>query len=178
MSPFFSTDRLKLRALESSDINDLLLWYNTPQDDAPGANVIHPVSKFTLELYIEDSHRPIHESGGQRFIISRHEDGATLGNIELYDFDALHRRAAVGIYIKEEERRKSYASEAIGMITRYAFLDLQLFQLYAEIPSSNTVSRTLFQGSGFQPSAVLPNWIWYTGRYHDLEIFCLQNTAG
>jgi diamine N-acetyltransferase len=56
-----------------------------------------------------------------------------------------NNRAGVGIVIKGlENRKQNIGSEALGLLIQYAFHNLNLHQLYANIGTENEASKALF----------------------------------
>lgn len=148
---------IRLRALEPEDLAFLYKWENDTTLWEYG-NTLTPFSKYILHQYLENSGTDIYEAKQLRLII---EDKATkqpAGTIDLYDFEPYHHRAGVGILVDESFQRRSYATQAIGLMNEYAFKFLKLNQLYAFIPALNTPSIRLFRKCGFEESGLLKKW--------------------
>ncbi len=158
---------IKLRALEPEDLELLYEWENNESYWAI-SNTISPFSKYTLKRYLENSHKSIYESGQLRLMIEHVSDKATIGTIDLFDFDPFHRRAGLGILIANEAyRRKGYASMALTGLIEYCFTTLQLHQLYCNIDANNTESMELFKKLGFVHSGIKKEWIKTADGYVD-----------
>lgn len=128
-----------LRAPEPEDFELLYNWENN-ETYWVISNTITPFSKYTLKRYIENSHKTIFETGQVRLMIDHIPDHVTIGTIDIFDFDAFHQRAGIGILIANETyRKKGYASMALKCLTGYCFKTLQLHQLYCNILESNCV---------------------------------------
>ncbi len=82
-----------------------------------------------------------------------------VGLIDLFDFDPFHLRAGVGILIaNNKHRQKGYATEALHLLTKYAFETLQLHQLYCNIGTNNPISIQLFKNAGFEEVGIKKGW--------------------
>jgi diamine N-acetyltransferase len=162
--------QINLRALEKEDLNFLYeLENNTDVWEISGT--VTPYSKDVLTFYLENAHRDIYEVKQLRLVISN-TDNKPLGLIDLYDFDPKHKRAGVGIVIvNEAERNKGIGSEALSLISNYAFSALELRQLYANILEENKRSIYLFQKLGFARVGVKKDWISSNGVYKDEVLF-------
>lgn len=162
--------QINLRALEKEDLNFLYeLENNTDVWEISGT--VTPYSKDVLTFYLENAHRDIYEVKQLRLVISN-TDNKPLGLIDLYDFDPKHKRAGVGIVIvNEAERNKGIGSEALSLISNYAFSALELRQLYANILEENKRSIYLFQKLGFVRVGVKKDWISSNGVYKDEVLF-------
>lgn len=161
MNPIID-NTLKLRALEPDDVELLYKWEN---DNAiwKVSNTHAPISKYMLANYIKSSDRDFWESKELRLIIETNE-GATVGTVELFDFDPFHLRAGLGIIIFEkDDRRKGLASKALELIMDYSFNELGIYQLYVNVAESNSASIELFTRLGFVQTGNKTNWIRIPG---------------
>mgnify|MGYP001245992537 CR=1 FL=1 len=94
--------------------------------------------------------------------------------IDLFDFDPKNNRAGVGIVISSESNRNSgMGSEALQLVINYAFNQLQLHQLYANIGSKNEISISLFTKFGFQKIGVKKDWNKINNHYEDEMLYQL-----
>ena len=146
---------IKLRKIEPSDLPYLYRWENDASAWADGANH-NPLSQQDLRDYIASTTGDIYKDGQLRLIIE--EEGATLGCIDLFDFDPRNRRAAIGMYIAPEYRGKGVGHEAVKQLEAYAFGFLHLRVLYAVIATNNAPCSALYEHAGYQPSTPLPSW--------------------
>ena len=146
---------IKLRKLEPSDLPFLYQWENDASVWADGANH-NPLSQQDLRDYIESTTGDIYKDGQLRLIIE--EEGATVGCIDLFDFDPRNRRAALGMYIAPEHRGKGVGKEALRLLEEYAFGHLNLRVLYAVIATKNTACTALYRNAGYTLSSPLSNW--------------------
>jgi len=169
---------IRLRALEPEDLELLYSWENNISYWAI-SNTIVPFSKYTLKRYLEDSHKSIYETGQVRLMIDHIADNATIGTIDIFDFDPFHKRAGVGILIANEQyRRKGYATMALKCLINYCFNTLLLHQLHCSILSNNSESIDLFKKVGFIQSGIKKEWIRSSEGYMDEYIFQMINPAG
>jgi diamine N-acetyltransferase len=145
---------LKLRKLEPSDLPHLYQWENDASAWADGANH-NPLSQQDLRDYIASTTGDIYKDGQLRLVIV---NGATLGCIDLFDFDPRNRRAALGMYITPEYRGKGVGAVALQLLEQYAFGHLNLRVLYAVIATGNTACTALYRHAGYTPSSPLPGW--------------------
>jgi diamine N-acetyltransferase len=166
---------IRLRALEPEDLELLYSWENNISYWTI-SNTIVPFSKYTLKRYLEDSHKSIYETGQVRLMIDHIADNATIGTIDIFDFDPFHKRAGVGILIANEQyRRKGYATMALICLINYCFVTLMLHQLHCSILSNNGESIDLFKKVGFVQSGIKKEWIRSTEGYMDEYIFQMIN---
>jgi diamine N-acetyltransferase len=147
-----------LRALEPDDVDLLYKWENDPETWKV-SNTRMFVSKFLLASYIKSCDKDFWESKEMRLIIEN-SDRKPIGTLELFDFEPYHMRAGLGILIYEkDDRRKGLAAEALKIIMEYAFNELGIFQLYANVAESNHPSIELFKKMGFEIVGLKKQWL-------------------
>lgn len=164
---------IHLRALEPEDLefvyaieNDENIW--------EVSNTITPYSKFLIRQYLENAHQDIFESKQLRLVICKQDSSDAIGLIDLFDFDAKNKRAGVGIIIQNEvDRNNGFGKEALSLVIYYAFEQLQLHQLYANIGTENKASESLFITFGFERIGVKKDWNFTNNAFHDEAVFQL-----
>lgn len=165
--------RLSYRSLEPEDISLLYKWENDIEINRVSLSKV-PLSKFILERYISQAHLDIQEAGQYRFIL-KDENKTPIGCVDLFDYDAIHRRAAIGIIIDKKYRNLGYGLEAIEMMKDYAFNHLGMHQLYCSVAADNLKSLKLFSSSGFQKIGVRKDWLYRSGSFTDVIDFQVLN---
>jgi diamine N-acetyltransferase len=164
---------IKLRALEPEDLELLYEWENNDEYWII-SNTISPFSRYTLKLYIENSHKTLYETGQLRLMIDLVPEKITIGTIDIFDFDSYHKRAGIGILIADEKyRHKGYATMALQSLIDYCFNTLQLHQLFCNIIENNTESLELFKKIGFKEIGVKKDWLKTIDGYLDERMFQL-----
>jgi diamine N-acetyltransferase len=164
-----------LRALEPDDLefvyaieNDESIWHVS--------NTQTPYSKFLIHQYLENAHQDIYEAKQLRLAICNNSTSEAIGLIDLFEFDPKNNRAGVGVVIQNStDRTKGIGSEALSLIIEYAFAQLQLHQLFANIGTENEISIALFSKFGFQKTGVKKQWNKINGVYEDEILYQLIN---
>jgi len=162
-----------LRALEPDDVEILYQWEND-RTIWHLSNTITPLSRFNLEQYILTAGNDIYATKQLRLMIDLivpQDEIKTIGSIDLFEYDPVHGRAGVGILIHERFRGRGYASEALGLLIRYARETLQLHQLFANISPDNVDSIRLFENKGFRYIGTKKDWNRIRNKWHDENMF-------
>lgn len=159
-------ERIRLRALEPEDLSLLYEWENNTEWWHVG-NTLAPYSRYLLKKYIAESHRDLFETRQVRFMVNLLNTGATVGMVDLYDFDPHHERAGVGVLLEPRYRKNGLATEMVGLLIEYAFTFLKIHQLYVHIPVTNEASKALFLRCGFVITGILTDWVRTENGYHD-----------
>lgn len=104
------------------------------------------------------------------FLIRRRTDKRLLGSINLSQiFRGNFQSAYLGYQIGAEFARQGYMTEAIALILRYAFVDLKLHRLEANIQPGNVASIALVTRAGFVKEGFSPRYLKICGRWRDHE---------
>lgn len=160
-----ANESVRLRALEPSDLELLYLWENDPEVWRV-SQTIAPISRDRLAKLIEDQVYDIYASRQMRLMID--VDNVSVGCVDLFNFEPLHRRFGLGILIyASEDRRKGCASRVIEQVKEYARNTLDLKQIWVNIDEDNPASIALFESCGFTLSARRKEWINRGGKFID-----------
>ena len=169
-------NEIYIRALEPSDL-EFIYAIENDQSIWEVSNTNTPYSRFLVKQYLENAHQDIYEAKQLRLAICQDQDFPAVGLVDLFDFDPKNNRAGVGIVIQgTENRNHNIGSEALDLLIEYAFSNLNLHQLYANIGTENVASKALFIKFGFELIGVKKDWTFVNGKYKDEAIFQLINT--
>ena len=146
---------LRLRKIEPTDLPYLYQWENDARMWAD-SDTHNPLSQADLREYIASTTGDIYRDGQLRLMIE--DEGVTMGCIDLFDFDARNRKAAIGMYVAPYARGRGVGKQAVALLLDYAFAYLQLRMLYAIIAVQNTACSHIYEAMGFVPSSVLKSW--------------------
>ncbi|MEI6767070.1 MAG: GNAT family N-acetyltransferase [Bacteroidota bacterium] len=153
-------EHIILRTATAEDTAFILEVENTPEAGKDGDNDV-PYTREAIEEFVLKSYHDIYTEKQIRLIIelTSGKPGERTGIIDLFDFSARNRRAAIGIWIMESQRKQGYATEAITLLLDYCFEVLGLHQVYCTIDEDNDVSLQLFKKCGFVITGTRQSWI-------------------
>jgi [ribosomal protein S5]-alanine N-acetyltransferase len=163
--PFLATERIYLREVRASDVNDAYYrWMNDREVTRHLESRFHPHSREELLRYVQ-------EHGGPQdffFAILLHAGDHHVGNIKIEPVNWIHRSGEIGILIGEKDCwGKGYATEAIRLIVGFAFQELNLHKLTAGCYGANAGSVKAFQKAGFQIEGVRKQQFFSGGQFVD-----------
>lgn len=161
---------IRLRAMEPADLELLYRWENDSENWVLG-NTLTPYSLYTLDEFIRTASYDLQTTRQLRMVVVSKKAAISVGVVDLFDIDFIHRRAGIGILIDKDYRKQGLASECIRMMSEYAFGLLNLNQLYCHITESNKRSKKLFEKCGFNPSGLLKSWITHSGKSYDVFVY-------
>ena len=154
-----------MRKIEPSDLPFLYQWENDATMWAD-SDTHNPLSRHDLHQYIENTTGDIYRDGQLRLIIEDSQlstlnsqlSTKIVGCIDLFDFDARNRKAAIGMYIAPDARGKGVGRQAVQLLLDYAFNFLHLRMVYAIISVNNVACSRLYEQMDFLPSSPLRAW--------------------
>ena len=112
-------------------------------------------------------------SSGKLTLYAFDEADHPVGCVELYNYDPINRRAAVGIVVSNEYRHRGNGSTMIQTLTDFCRKNTSLHQLYADIAATNTPSLHIFQKAGYTHGATLRDWVIRSDRFIDTHRYQL-----
>ncbi len=174
MNTPLSNERVRLRALEPTDVDLLLRWENDPSAWTTG-NTHTPCSRQRAWQYLQSHDGDLYAAGELRLVIeTAGHDSRAVGCIDLTSFDPFHGRAEVGILIDERERGRGYGRDALELLKEYALNHIGMRQLFAVVPTDNDASIALFEGCGFVACGTLRDWLRRGSGYGAARLYqCL-----
>ncbi|SMG28389.1 GNAT family N-acetyltransferase [Arenibacter troitsensis] len=167
-------EQIYLRAMEPKDLDFLYDLENNPEIwEISGTT--SPYSKHVLQLYLENAHKDIYEVKQLRLCICNLK-GMVLGLIDLFDFDPKNLRVGMGIVVNQKiNRNKGVGTEAVEILTSYAFSVLGMRQVYANVLEENAPSIHLFSKLGFEKVGIKKDWIYSNGAFKNEILFQKMN---
>lgn len=165
-TPILTTDRLTLRPFTLDDAPDLLAVFSDPA-------VMHYwssepwTSVRDAEAMIEQALAGYREQSEVRFGIELAATGQLIGALNLHRFFPKNRRCEIGYALGSAHWGKGYASEALATGIDYAFHELRLNRIEADIDPRNTASGTLLERLGFRKEGYMPERWFVHGEMAD-----------
>lgn len=134
-----------------------------------------PSSPEQMKKRYEAIEKEVEEAGNLYYftIRSRHDD-RLVGFARIYRILWTIGRASIELGVGDPQLRgRGYGSEALRLLVRFAFSELNLAYLNAAIPAYNPAALRLFQRAGFVEQACLRQALYRDGRRWDLMIYGL-----
>jgi len=102
------------------------------------------------------------------FTIYELTSGRPIGNCDIHNLDVRNRRAELGILIGEADARgKGYGTEAMRLLTDYAFNVLNLHSLMLWTYEYNVAGQRCYAKVGFREIGRRRASRWHAGRFWD-----------
>ena len=154
-----STERLTLRWLTPDDAPEQFALFSDPAVtrywSTPAWTDIAQARAF-IEQALADCASGI----GVRFAITLRATGDNIGSIKLYDFFDQNRRCDIGYALLPAHWGKGYLGEAMAATLAYAFGELNMNRIEADIDPRNDASAKTLERMGFQKEGYMrERWI-------------------
>lgn len=171
-SSFLLGARIYLREVRASDVNaSYRSWLNDAEVNQYLETRFVPRSMENIAAYVRDLDG---KSESVFLAICLKESGDHIGNIKVGPINWIHRFADVSLFIGDKSQwRRGLGSEAISLVTRFAFDELNLNRLQAGCYSSNLGSSRAFEKCGFRREGILRKKRFSKGTYEDELLFGL-----
>jgi len=146
--PALKTQRLVLRSMAARDKADLFAIYGDPavMRFASDETFLNP---DTVDVMLLSVSRLFRDQVSMEWGIERHTDHKLIGTCGLHSFDVTHTSAEVGCMLARSAWGDGYMQEALHKVIQYAFCELNLSLLRADIDAPNHRSARLFSKLGF-----------------------------
>ena len=157
-----------LRALEQNDLNDTHRFVND-YETMRGAmsGMLYPSSHEDEARWASGQSSFTH--GEYQFAIETTESGILIGRCGFIRIDWKNRLGELAILIGEKSfRGKGYGTDALQVLTRFGFSELNLRKLKVSVMDFNLPALRAYEKCGFTREGVLRQEIYREGSYHDV----------
>ncbi|MBN1545541.1 MAG: GNAT family N-acetyltransferase [Syntrophaceae bacterium] len=177
LSSKLQSERIYLRKIRLTDANeDYCRWMNDSDVTRYIESRFFPCDINSLKKNIRQK---LQDRDSVFLAIVRNDTEQHIGNIKLGPIDWTHRLADIGVLIGEKNCwGKGYATEAIGLVVKFAFRELNLHKLTAGFYAANKGSQQAFLKNGFVVEGTRAQHRLCEGRYMDTIILGLLNENG
>ncbi len=160
---------ITLRALEPGDLDMVYRWEND-RSLWPAGDTMAPLSRHQIAQYIDNYNADIYADRQLRLMITLGGEATPVGAIDLFDFDPVNSRAAIGIFVDLPYRRRGVALEAVSRLVNHCRRRLSMHSLWCVVASDNKPSLALFKKAGFEVAGTLRSWLKHNGTFSDAYI--------
>ena len=129
-----------------------------------------PTTAETFRSYLERRKGP----DSAILFVARREDDALLGAIEFTQIvRGLFQSAYLGYFLGVRFQDRGYMGEALGLAVGFAFRELGLHRIEANVQPSNEKSRRLLKRLGFAKEGFSRRYLKIASRWRDHERWAL-----
>jgi len=171
--PKLETDRLILREHTLADAGS---WFELRHNPEVMRYIDRHSPKDIAEVkdYIEGLIAGFEQGESMGWAIALKENPAQMiGNVVFWRMDFPNYRAEIGYLIAPAHWRKGLVSEALTAVITFAFEEMRLHSIEANINPQNEASRRLLLKHGFVKEAYFKEDYYFNGKFLDSEIYSL-----
>lgn len=170
--PTINTSRLSLRRISEKDVDafyaiysdtEVMRYWSTPPLADRNAAV-----KLVSEIQQGLERREILKWG-----IARRTDNVLIGSVTLHNLSFTHRRAEIGYALDRSHWGHGLMNEALMAVLAYAFEELDLHRIEADVDPRNSASIRTLERLGFQREGYLRERWQVGGDIQDALFFGL-----
>lgn len=159
--PVIEASRVRLRHIENADIDSLYDIFS----DAEAMRFFGslPFSERDEAVnYLAEINENFQKKTHFQWGIALKSDDKIIGTSTIFHTDEKHRRAEIGYALNREFWGKGYVTEALNSLFKFAFDELNLHRIEADVDPRNNASIKILEKFGFQKEGYLRER-WFSG---------------
>lgn len=173
-SPFknLETDRLLLRRVAATDVNEIIEMRGNPENMKfiPRPLVTNAEEALAHFKMIDDK---IENNEGINWAITVKGNPKLIGIMGHYRIQPEHYRAEVGYMILPQYHGQGITAEALKAVVAYGFDDMGLHSVEAILDAENHASERVLQKSGFVKEAHFIENEYHNGKFRDTLVYSI-----
>ena len=185
------SERLRLRAIERTDLPHFVAWLNDPEVIV-GLPGVFPLSQINEEAWLEATlklplaQQPmmieigvtgVRPPGAVSYppdVMPVSKDWLPVGDCGFHIIDWRNRSAEFGIVIGEKRFwNQGYGTEAVNLLVRFGFQTLNLHRIMLRVDANNPRAIRAYEKAGFIHEGRLRDAEFKDGKYHDLLLMSI-----
>ena len=164
---YFKGEKVNLIAVEKEHIEMTKEWINNEEITLYMGSKF-PISSDEQETWYNNIKK---DNTKKKLIISNKKE--SVGMVSVFNIDYKNQNLEIGVYIIPVQQDKGYSKEAIKMMLKYSFYELNMHKVYSLIYSPNILSITLFKSVGFRYENTDKEAIYFQGEFIDIEKYSI-----
>jgi len=170
--PVINTERLLLRRVEKSDVNEIFFLRSDKNvlqylDTIPVATIAEAAS------WIERMNDLGKNNDAVTWAITLKQDNMLAGTICFWNITKEHYRAEIGYALHPKHQGKGIMQEAMTAILDYGFTIMKLHSIEANVNPNNSSSIKLLKRNNFIREGFFKENYFYDGKFFDSAIYSL-----
>jgi RimJ/RimL family protein N-acetyltransferase len=160
--------RIMLREYRTDDLPWIRQWVNDPAIVSNLSDIfLYPHALESTEAFLESVIEGSSDSRG--FVIADRQTEAYIGQVNLDSIDWKNRVGSIGIVIgSSEQLGLGYGTEAMKLLIRFAFQEMNLNRLQLEVYDFNDRAYRCYLTCGFKEEGRSRERQYKNGRYVDV----------
>jgi RimJ/RimL family protein N-acetyltransferase len=161
-------ERVRLRAVERSDLPKFVEWLNDP-DVREGVSMLLPLSHAVEENWFDDMLKSPVSEHPLVIEIKLGDEWIAVGVCGFHNIDTRVRAAEVGIFIGEKKYwNQGYGTEVMQLLLRHGFQTLNLNRIALLVFETNPGAIRAYEKAGFVREGIQREAMYKNGCYIDV----------
>ncbi len=170
--PRLETERLILRRLQKSDVDDVFAYASDPEVARHvmwNAHASREESEIFLRMVVGQYRRGAEAPWG---IVLKEED-RIIGTCGFITWHPAHARAEVGYAIGRHYWNRGYTTEAVWAVLAFGFETLGLYRIEAICKVPNVASARVMEKLRMTYEGILRGYVFTKGEHHDVKSYAI-----
>jgi RimJ/RimL family protein N-acetyltransferase len=163
---------VRLRAVEPDDWETFDAWNEDDYTARHSSWIAFPMSQEAARQWTVTAATATPENDNFRWLIENTE-GQPVGTIVTHGCDRRVGCFKYGLVIAAEHQRRGYAREAVHLVLRYYFEELNYQKVTVSVYDYNDVSKQFHERLGFALEGRVRRTVFTNGRHHDELVYGL-----
>lgn len=173
--PVLETDRLLLRKIALTDVDDIFEFSSDPEVAYHMTWETNRSKEETLTNFLKPVIKGYNSGLSAEWAVVHKESGKIIGTCSLVNWSNEHYKAEIGYVFNREYWGFGFATEAVNEVIIYGFNTLQLNRLEGRCDIDNPGSEKVMIKLGMQYEGLLRKNEFIKGIFRDTKIFSLLN---
>jgi len=170
--PVIITERLILRRVTESDVNEVL-FLRSDKKVLEYISMPHTKSIEEALAFIKKIDRLIQNNEAINWAISIKGETKLIGTICIWNIIKEHHRAEVGYVLHPQYHGKGIMQEALTEVLRYGFKEMNIHSFAAHVNPKNLASIKLLERNDFKKEAFLKENYFFDNKFFDTVVYGL-----
>lgn len=170
--PTLNANRVSLRWISEKDVDALYRIFSNTEVMRYWSTPPLPDRNAAVKL-LHEIHDDFQSQTFLKWGIARRTDDALIGTTTLFNLDLKSHRAEIGYCLDRDEWGKGYMNEALQAVLAYAFLELAMHRIEADVDPRNSASIRTIERLGFQREGYLRERWQVNGEIQDTVFYGL-----
>ncbi|MCQ2770795.1 MAG: GNAT family N-acetyltransferase [Clostridia bacterium] len=173
--PHLYTERLQLRKIELSDLDDM---YEYSKDPYVSEYLLwHPhFDKKTTKSYLKYLQSQYKQKKFYDWAVVVRQTGKMIGTCGFSHFDFDNNSAEIGYVLNRDYWGKGYAAEAAHRVAEFAFHELGIHRVFVRIIEGNKGSVRVAEKLGMRHEATHISAVLAKGSYRTISVYAILNS--
>ena len=170
--PTLNTKRMRLRWLTDADVDALYRIFSHPEVVRYwGAPAL--ANREAAEALLAEIQENFRRRTSLKWGVAELQTDRIIGTVTLFNLNFDNKRAEIGYGLDNAYWRQGYVSEALDALLSYAFDELQLHRLEADVDPRNVGSIRTLEKLGFQREGLMRERWQVNGEIQDALFYGL-----